>query len=1168
MRLHAAMRTFAQLALQRTRCGRRTRSARLAPKALALALVLIALSNGELHAQGDDDPPAPDVVDDAPPSAETAALAEDFRLPPDVTAELIAAEPLLQHPVAFAVDEQGRVFVAETFRVNDGVTDIRSHMDWLDEDLSAMTVEDRVDYMRRVTGEDFADYSANTDRVRLLLDTDDDGLFDAARTYATGFQSAAEGIGAGLAVRDGELFFACIPSLWKLRDLDDDGVADEQTALSTGYGVRITLLGHDLHGVTFGPDGRIWFSLGDRGLHVETPEGVLALPDQGAVLRCEPDGSGLELVHTGLRNPQEIAFDDFGNLFTVDNNADGGDKARLVYILPGGESGWRQPFQWLKGRGTWMRENWWRAEEHDVHFRLPPLAHVAAGPSGLVSDPGGLFPEPFTGGMLLADFRGGPSLSYVVGMQLEPEGAGFALESAENMVTGILATDVDVDPQGRILVSDWVDGWGHTGEGRLWRLSGGSEEQLRDGPRRAAELARPFRERSDAELIALLADPDRRLRDRAHLELATRPSSWDALGRIVREPGQLLPRWHALRALGVAARRAAPELAPSFVAPGLSREPELRALALELLGELAPKGVVEHVLPRLADDSPRVRLYAALATARLSGAPIGDPGAPYGARAPGGGPALENALSEREAASLTRALLARLRTDDADDPSLLHALSFALAGCGDGARLADLHLAPERGVRLGAVLALRRRGDGRVAQFLDDPAPELRAEAARALWDARLAHADSELMQTLAARLDTLALTDEESDDAVLRRALAAAQWLGTPHAVEQVFNLAENDEVSDELRRLALSALLEWDEEGDRDPLLGHRLLRDAHEGKAVHQQLRERVDVALVEEPEELLVRWMRLARTYKARAARPLLHAVLDAPGLSGDLRASALSTLLGWLDDDTARVELISRALGDPSAALRAAALAELGELDEALVLEHLPGMLANGTLPERRAALELAAALRDPRGEALLLEQWDAHARGRIPVELQLDLIQALPDSPSVALLARRRAALGGKSAMTLDGPRDALLFGGDRSAGKQIFEGSELSCVRCHERSGEGRHDEFVGPSLAGVGERLGRQQLLQELRDPNARLAPGFVSSNLFLHDGELITGRVLGEDAELIVLLDADGERHELEPARVRTRKEALSPMPEGLVEVLSPHEMRDLIAYLAGL
>jgi quinoprotein glucose dehydrogenase len=80
----------------------------------------------------------------APASEEPAKVLKRFRMPKGVEARLWAAEPLLANPVSFCFDEAGRCYVAETFRLHKGVTDDSDHMDWLDDDLAARTVADRV----------------------------------------------------------------------------------------------------------------------------------------------------------------------------------------------------------------------------------------------------------------------------------------------------------------------------------------------------------------------------------------------------------------------------------------------------------------------------------------------------------------------------------------------------------------------------------------------------------------------------------------------------------------------------------------------------------------------------------------------------------------------------------------------------------------------------------------------------------------------------------------------------------------------------------------------------------------------------------------------------------------------------------------------------------------
>ena len=193
--------------------------------------------------------------------------------------------------------------------------------------------------------------------------------------------------------RKDDVWFTCIPGLWKLRDTDGDGRADERTLLHDGYGVHVGFLGHDLHGLRFGPDGRLYFSIGDRGFNVTTADGrTLAVPDTGSVLRCNPDGTELEVFATGLRNPQELAFDEYGNLFTGDNNSDSGDRARWVYVVEGGDSGWRIGYQFIESpnsRGPWNEEKlWYPAFAGQAAYIVPPIANIADGPSGLTYDPG------------------------------------------------------------------------------------------------------------------------------------------------------------------------------------------------------------------------------------------------------------------------------------------------------------------------------------------------------------------------------------------------------------------------------------------------------------------------------------------------------------------------------------------------------------------------------------------------------------------------------------------------------------------------------------------------------------------------------------------------------------------------------------------------------------
>ena len=116
------------------------------------------------------------------------ALKRCLRMPEGMTGSLWAAEPLLANPVCFCFDEKGRCFVAETFRLHKGVTDNRSHMNWLDDDLASRTIADRVAMYRKYLKKNFPSCETESDRVSLLEDTKGQGVADKATVFAEGFQ--------------------------------------------------------------------------------------------------------------------------------------------------------------------------------------------------------------------------------------------------------------------------------------------------------------------------------------------------------------------------------------------------------------------------------------------------------------------------------------------------------------------------------------------------------------------------------------------------------------------------------------------------------------------------------------------------------------------------------------------------------------------------------------------------------------------------------------------------------------------------------------------------------------------------------------------------------------------------------------------------------------------
>ena len=86
--------------------------------------------------------------------------------------------------------------------------------------------------------------------------------------FAEGFNDMLTGVAAGILFHDEQVFLSAAPDLWRVKDNNQDGIADEKESISHGYGIHIAYAGHDMSGLTMGPDGKIYWSIGDIGVNV------------------------------------------------------------------------------------------------------------------------------------------------------------------------------------------------------------------------------------------------------------------------------------------------------------------------------------------------------------------------------------------------------------------------------------------------------------------------------------------------------------------------------------------------------------------------------------------------------------------------------------------------------------------------------------------------------------------------------------------------------------------------------------------------------------------------------------------------------------------------------------------------------------------------------------
>ena len=1070
-------------------------------------------------------------------------------VPKDLELSLWAREPMLKNPVALSFDNRERLYVVETARRSTVDIDIRSHRPWLIDDLSNQSINDLRRFFRSKMApeksaenarwltdrngdgsHDWRDLKEVKERVHWLEDTTGDGKADRAQVFAEGFNEEINGVMAGVLPWEDQVWATIYPDLWRLQDRDRDGIAEIQESVFRGFGVHAAFDGHDLHGLTIGPDGKLYFSVGDNGFSVMTREGTrLHHPNTGGVLRMNTDGTQLEVFALGLRNVQEITFDEYGNLFSVDNDGDLADeRERFVYIVEGSDSGWRTNWQfryrgWSNVTGQpdynpWIAEQMWIPHwDGQPAYLTPPLSNYSVGPSGFKYNPGTAINGAYKRHFFLAQFP----VNKITAFQVRPKGAYFEMTGEHVFLSGMMASALNFSPSGAMFIADWDGMWSPNEKGAIYKLDDprGTDSTIRKEVRQL--LRDGVKSRPLPELRQLLGHEDMRIRQMVQFEIVHRADAAPLFATAIDTAAPQLARVHALWGLA--------QLKPSGSVSRIPfRDPdsEIRAQSARLAGELGEPAATTALLTLLSDPSARVQFHAAMSLGKLHSRLAFDP------------------------------ILRMLDTNRNQDAYLRHAAVMALTGIGDVEALSGMTSHPSAHVRAGAVVALRRLKSPALTRFLHDHNLWVRREAVRAIHDD---FSVPEALPELAALLDEPDLPEDES---IVRRAISANLRLGTEQNALRLVQFSLDPSRSEPMRIEALESLGAWNRTPYVDRVEG-RIRTVPMRHPTLGDELIQKNLGALLQTPIPNLTETLTTILTRNGVETDPTVFAGwVAAPLQPVSLRIQSLR-LLARLKADQLDSAVRSALTAQP-VALRQAGLEVLADSKPDFFARHIQSPDTHLSIPELQTAVRFAATTRQ--AEPFLLKSVQSLLEGSLPKELELDVTEATRVNPSQAMAARSKLLQGRIDPNDPLAPYRSALHGGDPVRGMEIFKTHAAGqCVRCHEAGGDGRQ---VGPVLTGIADRATPEYLLESVVTPSARLAPGFESVSLSTTDGETVDGILVKDSDGSVTLRLASGElltvTHQQIEERSTSKVSAMPPM----TDVLTPFEIRDLVAYLTTL
>jgi quinoprotein glucose dehydrogenase len=906
---------------------------------------------------------------------------ETFPAANGLVRSLVAEQPLLKNPVSVSVDVDGTIYVTETARRKVADLDIREFVKfgWVPRDVEFESIEEkRVFFEKQLDGKnvfkgtsledqnkdgviDVGDLRAISEKIVRITDKDGDGVYDTSNVFAEGFDSEVTGIAAGVLAWGGDVYATIAPDLWKLRDTDGDGKADKRESIAHGFGIHIAYAGHDMHGLTPGPDGRLYWSIGDKGTNVTDKDGKNHFaPNEGAVLRCYPDGTGFEIFARGLRNPQEIAFDKYGNLFSVDNDADfKGERERFLHITEGSDTGWRNHYQYRgSAYNPWMEESIWKPTgEHQPAYITPTSGNFSDGPSGFAYNPGTALNGTYADAFFVTEFPKGNLLSFKV----KPKGASFEIAESHTVLSGPMNVGINFGPDGALYSADWAGGYPLNEKGAVWRLDDPKEEGTAVRKEVAAMLKAGAKDVSTADLVERLSHADMRVRLDAQWELVRREAAIADLHQVIysSESGQLA-KIHAMWALTQQGRF----FEKAFYKMATSDDPILRAQAAKHAGETL-KTSHRILISLLEDPEPQVRFHAATAIWKT-----------------GDGGSIDEVIK-------------MLESNDNQDAYLRHAGVLALSVSSPEILAEKTLNHKSAAVRLAGAVAFRRLKSPKVAELLRDGDSKVVAEAARAIFDS------SGIVEAYPA-LANLIRDNKQASVPAACRSIAANRYLADSESAARLVNYAADESVKSSLRIAALEALASWTEASELNPVDG-RFDPLVPADKEVAQTVYQPFAFAFQNSKDKEIRNAAALVAKNLGVASDPqeMKRLALDGGGDSA-ARIQALDAL--ERADRLVFREVLSILLTDASAGLRARAASLLADHDPVVVTAYAESALAKSDdMAERQEAVRLLGKLKPTALEALV---------GKADSFLLIELSEALPEK-KIEIDPRSASLFGG-----------------------------------------------------------------------------------------------------------------------------------------------------------